>query len=1744
MATQEPWLEGLTDDWIANSRLSTFSHALSASPRLPKRPKSSINTTSQHPPAEPKPSRLNNKRSQSPASQAPSYLKTPTSPFSSPASQCTKSTRNRSSSRASLSQVSKRASNTPMESTSTMNIRLDKSNQHGNTPEWKRRLLRGDAPSSESVDLFGPIGLQKLFTPPSGSHPAAQIEQHARNSLSLRSRLSGNSQRYKVGTLSTDGGSQKLKLLRSWDKENINLTLMEQMSEVSPADLSRLLRESQISIDDMDMGWLKQDFSRLTLSSAGNSLDGPRDRSASGIEETRNEAISPIPLPTPVAFKDGHSLYFRRPASSASDSLCEPHADQIGEYPDVDDSIEITSHSLPEGLSMGTHEFASAAGFANVRRGGYQEDNTSRNRWLNPSLTPSQLPSSAGARRIRNHSPNGGRQESCQLAPRRAAPPFTPKKQISPQYENSQPSDMKSSGSPLKLFGNHDTFTNNKLLRRMSQFEETFEATLEEGPSCALESAEISEDDTNFENEQFRESQLDISHCHSVQSQHGSHLTRNEEAAFRSSKHADKRVLNSPTKDSAPKRRRTLVAATQPSKAWHEPIIESAEFSSVLVSPQQPDESFRATRPRNEVQPERSSNSVLSQQRSINVKSSLHPSPSKLAADRSHEPYPKIIKHVPATNAARRGSITTQDFLDEATKIMNHIRTRGGPKNGLPGLEEYVAKTEESPGDAFSEASTQEQLSRPPSREVGDLPAQRNPNEPDPRIISHLKRFEDSDELDVFMGASVMSLRLKSRQRGPKPLGPHAETAIESSPANVRIHEGVHSFHPEQRGTGQESTFSSYDLGISKEELRTATSTESIPTGSTGSARAKGIISSRMISHLIPERVGAMTYDRAHHMWVKGRPNHDQNLASLLSEDDPFRDIPDLSVDELRELIAIRNAPRCQGKAEGLELGNKSVSATDQGQPKQSPSDGNSRPQTRDNASGIPLDTSSVQSKSTQFTSSEPQPDTRATSWATTDLTSQSALLATQLKSDISQHTREAEHESRLHDGYPSPIPSPINGDRKQARSVTITLPSPLASPIDHENENKLGGKHQTKDLAESSPNYLQPRSSESIESIKRRRAALGLNLVQDSLPAGLRTGRSVSRIDECDENIFNELSGLGQELSVLPAGDELSLLAPQDSPLDTSYSFHLSPLADFTVNQIDESMRLELSYVAERTYSKSLRQVHGTFALAAEELVRHITDVEPYEAYWQYLRRLTLRDKRLITLLQLNKYCSRLQELDASKNRIGQLGGAPTSLRSLNISHNCLSNLTAWGHLANLQYLDVSNNELENLDSLSGLVHLRSLKVNNNKLSCINGIFNLDGLLTFKARNNRLASIDFRRAELFRLANLDLSGNKITNVEGIDSLTALEALDLRYNELKTFTALERLQHLQSLKLSHNHLQSLDVSISPALRLLYVDCNHLSTIVGLEACQCLDTLSMREQNSSSEDYGDRLYPPMVDLDLSINASLRKVFLSCNSLSPDLLAPPCTVPTLQLLDLASCGLESLPQTFGKTFPNLNSLNLNFNALSDVGSLDGIFRLSRLFLVGNRISRLRRLCQVLRDVGGKKGSIARVDLRGNPLTLGFYPSPICGNGRLVRGANDIYHHERKAHQLVKSRNTEHGEDDDNALAPLGGCADIARAEVGEHVSLVRPEAEDVEIEIDDPYTVPLANSAADERYLVHLNEETRLRRRVVELMIHAATSSRLKVLDGLDLSHDGSEFVSLKKDWVWRRLVELGGLKKRM
>ena len=73
----------------------------------------------------------------------------------------------------------------------------------------------------------------------------------------------------------------------------------------------------------------------------------------------------------------------------------------------------------------------------------------------------------------------------------------------------------------------------------------------------------------------------------------------------------------------------------------------------------------------------------------------------------------------------------------------------------------------------------------------------------------------------------------------------------------------------------------------------------------------------------------------------------------------------------------------------------------------------------------------------------------------------------------------------------------------------------------------------------------------------------------------------------------------------------------------------------------------------------------------------------------------------------------------------------------------------------------------------------------------------------------------------------------------------------------------------------------------------------------------------------------------------------------------------------------------------------------------------------------------------------------------------------------------------------------------------------------------------------YLLPTANKTADELYTERLDDDTKLRRRVYELLVSNGCK-KLEMLDGLTVERGRAG----KKDWVWERLVELGVLKMRV
>lgn len=333
---------------------------------------------------------------------------------------------------------------------------------------------------------------------------------------------------------------------------------------------------------------------------------------------------------------------------------------------------------------------------------------------------------------------------------------------------------------------------------------------------------------------------------------------------------------------------------------------------------------------------------------------------------------------------------------------------------------------------------------------------------------------------------------------------------------------------------------------------------------------------------------------------------------------------------------------------------------------------------------------------------------------------------------------------------------------------------------------------------------------------------------------------------------------------------------------------------------------------------------------------------------------------------------------------------------------------------------------------------------------------------------------------------------------------------------------------LETLNLSGNCLVSLDVSRIPNLRRLYLDRNAISSVRGITSLKSLETLCWREQNlMSRSDFPEIQYQDCYNV--------HHLYISSNILSS--FSPSTTFLNLRTLEIASTGLQTLSPHFGHRVPNLRTLNLNYNAIRDLRPLVGIVRLQTLLLAGNRISRLRQTSAAFRRINS---ALDEIDLRQNPLTVGFYTP----QETLVSSASGkqitLHSHHNPTSTSATSTST----------SPTTAIATSSRSQTQPHPPpQPQPQSDETSPSPDlspSPsqhshyYTLPPLSLSADAQSCARLDKDTQLRRRVYEMMI-GESCPRLKSLDGL--------LVEGRKQWLTRggdevrereRLSELGVL----
>jgi len=1326
------------------------------------------------------------------------------------------------------------------------------------TPDWKRRVLAGGATSGRQQDLFSPIGLERVFNPATSTQRLA------------KSTPGHNGKKYEAVAADDFPSSPPPYPHNTLDKsKGIKSKVISNRLSGPASQLSSLQDE--------------QNGPSLAVSKNRNPSDNTnlRHRVESGGSESRNESISIVQVTngridwssvaktsSRTSASQGKGIVgdSNRPSSSASDNAAHYNSGSHHDgNNDLDQAAELTSQSLPDGASVDTDAFASRGGFVNVRRGGYSMDNSFQKRPLSPSsFQPSDVLAPDSDAPFRNNQEESSERQLSVLTAAshensgpngHSLTPITPRKPERDQ--RGSPDPPRSSGSPLKLFDNYDTFTNDRLVRRMSQFERNMPRSSNKVSSLEPNSrAHISLPGKPTESQQrqggangrrigsFGDGSLDahdFSHEVSAgwdrtsvddegagqtdlpslpevrrgevrRTKSGSSSVRLQPALQKqmsqrdssgkrtrrgySSQETDsqdssgqdtfalgrpvegqhvkesgnntgtKRLLASPLRATNPKRRRTITSTADVTSVSNmEEVRTQGHMLQSIVGRKRKDARYDTSS--QVADPEVIANRPMLRPRTLTPTQSYtkrkHPSAqtqdhsvsnnkmdSHLGAgmDQSRKDCRSLMKapvealagelaHFALdiaqdiTYGNRKTSVTTADFTAAANLIMQNIRAQALPRSGRTSDENSAIEPLADIQESEIEGSTKEEFSRPPSREGGGTLRRTRDLKPlDPRVISHLARFEEKDETGIALSSSIRSLKLRDDSH---PL------VVESDPPNIRIRENFSRQASEEHESGSKHNKSSSNGSKGEVSRRSPPSsgpstTRSLPTGSSGSSGNKAMIVPEKVSHLLSDHVAGMTFDRTQQKWIRKRGGNSAGsgssgaLGSDATEEDPLKEIPDLSVDELEE---IRRITLSQG----------------------------SRPTSSGTAENTQPDRPSIN----QHTSKKDSP---ALSRCSMLASRKSEIEAQQHPANeqvqVGEHNvqetkqdrmpndfEDVEHEISILDGRSPSTPKRSRQCYRQPRVVTVAFSSPLINPVQDEIWD------ETSDLdMDDSPEPQIPENRHPAP----RRTSTGSRL-QSSYRSRRRISigtqsfitRPISRIDEHDELslIEHPKASHSTKMDVVlstPQPHQGSLSVPPTTGLWSNGTFHLSPLSDFTIHQTDD--RSNHGAVKSRGLLCA-HDVEGKYSIAIRELVATITDVEPYEPYWEYIRKLDLQNKDLTTLYTLDDFCTRIEKLDVSNNEIRQLDGAPVTLRVLEIRHNCLSSLTSWGHLHNLQYLDVSGNQIQSLKGFQGLFHLRELRADDNQIESLEGVAELNGLLKLRLRRNALRRLDFKGFDL-----------------------------------------------------------------------------------------------------------------------------------------------------------------------------------------------------------------------------------------------------------------------------------------------------------------------------------------------------------------------------------------------------------
>ncbi len=202
--------------------------------------------------------------------------------------------------------------------------------------------------------------------------------------------------------------------------------------------------------------------------------------------------------------------------------------------------------------------------------------------------------------------------------------------------------------------------------------------------------------------------------------------------------------------------------------------------------------------------------------------------------------------------------------------------------------------------------------------------------------------------------------------------------------------------------------------------------------------------------------------------------------------------------------------------------------------------------------------------------------------------------------------------------------------------------------------------------------------------------------------------------------------------------------------------------------------------------------------------------------------------------------------------------------------------------------------------DDLDLLPNLEELNLQGNDIKSMQGVEKAARLTRLDASYNPRMAVIEGLASSTNLSYLDLSGCGIVDLSGLDALTNLETLHLRENQLTSTSGLGSLHKLTFLDLGQNKIREV-VGLDPLENLVELDLseNGFDSIAGLLNLKKLEVLHL-ELVRKIVDYSG----------LEKLVSLREISLKSNPVDKSILPILSRLPKLEYLDIDHCEIEDI------------------------------------------------------------------------------------------------------------------------------------------------------------------------------------------------------------------------------------------